>query len=110
MSVTDDRRFAILRAIVTDYVSTQEPVGSKNLVDRHKLGVSSATVRNDMAVLLGRGLHHNRTPAPDGFPPTRDTGCSSTGSARSNRSHRPNAAILGARFRCRPRRRICASR
>ncbi|HMS77776.1 heat-inducible transcriptional repressor HrcA [Gordonia sp. (in: high G+C Gram-positive bacteria)] len=55
MSVTDDRRFAILRAIVTDYVSTQEPVGSKNLVDRHKLGVSSATVRNDMAVLEAEG-------------------------------------------------------
>ncbi len=55
MSVTDDRRFEILRAIVTDYVSTQEPVGSKNLVDRHKLGVSSATVRNDMAVLEAEG-------------------------------------------------------
>jgi heat-inducible transcriptional repressor len=32
-------------------VSTQEPVGSKTLVERHNLGVSSATVRNDMAVL-----------------------------------------------------------
>ncbi|MCU1648892.1 MAG: heat-inducible transcription repressor HrcA, partial [Pseudonocardia sp.] len=30
---------------------TQEPVGSKTLVERHNLGVSSATVRNDMAVL-----------------------------------------------------------
>ncbi|MBP2474095.1 heat-inducible transcriptional repressor [Crossiella equi] len=47
----DDRRFEVLRAIVADYVSTQEPVGSKALVDRHNLGVSSATVRNDMAVL-----------------------------------------------------------
>ena len=55
MPVTDDRRFAILRAIATDYVSTQEPVGSKNLVERHKLGVSSATVRNDMAVLEAEG-------------------------------------------------------
>ena len=48
---TDERRFAVLRAIVADYVSTQEPVGSKAIVDRHGLGVSSATVRNDMAVL-----------------------------------------------------------
>ncbi len=47
----DERRFAVLRAIVADYVSTQEPVGSKTIVDRHNLGVSSATVRNDMAVL-----------------------------------------------------------
>jgi heat-inducible transcriptional repressor len=47
----EERRFAVLRAIVADYVSTREPVGSKALVDRHNLGVSSATVRNDMAVL-----------------------------------------------------------
>lgn len=53
---TDERRFAVLRAIVADYVSTQEPVGSKMIVDRHGLGVSSATVRNDMAVLEEEGL------------------------------------------------------
>lgn len=47
----DERRFEVLRAIVADYVSTQEPVGSKAIVDRHQLGVSSATVRNDMAAL-----------------------------------------------------------
>lgn len=52
----DERRFAVLRAIVADYVSTQEPVGSKAIVDRHNLGVSSATVRNDMAVLEEDGL------------------------------------------------------
>ncbi len=52
----DERRFAVLRAIVADYVSTQEPVGSKMIVDRHNLGVSSATVRNDMAVLEEDGL------------------------------------------------------
>lgn len=47
----DDRRFAVLKAIVADYVATQEPVGSKALVDRHRLAVSSATIRNDMAAL-----------------------------------------------------------
>lgn len=56
MSSTDDRRFEILRAIVTDFVATQEPIASKALVDRHRLGVSSATVRNDMAVLEAEGL------------------------------------------------------
>src|ERR1700709_1707682 len=51
----DERRFEVLRAIVADFVSTQEPIGSKSLVDRHNLGVSSATVRNDMAVLEAEG-------------------------------------------------------
>ncbi len=55
MTSTDDRRFEVLRAIVTDYVATQEPIGSKALVERHQLGVSSATVRNDMAVLEAEG-------------------------------------------------------
>jgi heat-inducible transcriptional repressor len=51
----DDRKIEVLRAIVEDYVATREPVGSKALVDRHSLGVSSATVRNDMAVLEEEG-------------------------------------------------------
>src|SRR6187397_2454455 len=52
----EDRRLAVLRAIVEDYVSTREPVGSKALVERHQLGVSPATVRNDMAVLEEEGF------------------------------------------------------
>jgi heat-inducible transcriptional repressor len=55
VSSADDRRFEVLRAIVADFVATQEPIGSKSLVDRHNLGVSSATVRNDMAVLEAEG-------------------------------------------------------
>ncbi len=51
----DERKVDVLRAIVEDYVATREPVGSKALVDRHSLGVSSATVRNDMAVLEEEG-------------------------------------------------------
>ncbi len=51
----DERKLAVLRAIVEDYVHTEEPVGSKALVDRHHLGVSSATVRNDMAALEEEG-------------------------------------------------------
>jgi heat-inducible transcriptional repressor len=52
----DDRRLAVLRAIVEDYVATEEPVGSKALVERHGLGVSPATVRNDMAALEEEGF------------------------------------------------------
>ncbi|OKH81376.1 HrcA family transcriptional regulator [Mycobacterium sp. ST-F2] len=55
MGSADDRRFEVLRAIVADFVSTKEPIGSKTLVERHNLGVSSATVRNDMAVLEAEG-------------------------------------------------------
>ncbi len=51
----DDRKLEVLRAIVEDYVATQEPVGSKALVERHHLRVSPATVRNDMAVLEEEG-------------------------------------------------------
>jgi heat-inducible transcriptional repressor len=53
--VLDERKLAVLRAIVEDYVSTNEPVGSKALVDRHGLGVSPATIRNDMAMLEDEG-------------------------------------------------------
>ncbi|MBL8929239.1 MAG: heat-inducible transcriptional repressor HrcA [Kineosporiaceae bacterium] len=49
--MSEDRRIAVLRAIVEDYVHTREPVGSKALVERHNLGVSPATIRNDMAAL-----------------------------------------------------------
>jgi len=51
----DERKLAVLAASVEDYVATQEPVGSRALVERHQLRVSSATVRNDMAVLEEEG-------------------------------------------------------
>jgi heat-inducible transcriptional repressor len=52
----DDRKLAVLRAIVEDFVQTNEPVGSKMVAERHVLGVSSATIRNDMAALEDEGL------------------------------------------------------
>jgi heat-inducible transcriptional repressor len=51
----DERKLAVLRAIVQDYVNTEEPVGSKALAERHQLGVSPATIRNDMAALEEEG-------------------------------------------------------
>jgi heat-inducible transcriptional repressor len=56
--MSEDRRLMVLRAIVQDYVQTSEPVGSRALVERHHLGVSAATVRNDMALLEEEGLIH----------------------------------------------------
>jgi len=53
--VQEERRLEVLRAIVEDYVRTAEPVGSKSLVERRHLGVSPATIRNDMAALEEEG-------------------------------------------------------
>ena len=49
------RRMLVLRAIVEDYIRSQEPVGSTALAKSHDLGVSSATIRNDMATLEDEG-------------------------------------------------------
>ena len=54
--MTTDRRLEILRAIVDEYVETQEPVGSKAIADKRALGISPATIRNEMAVLEEEGL------------------------------------------------------
>lgn len=68
-----ERSFEVLRAIVQDYVSTREPVGSKSLLERHGFGVSSATIRNDMSLLEEEGLIHaphtsaGRVPTDSGY-------------------------------------------
>lgn len=54
--MSDERRLDVLRAIVHDYVRTREPVGSRTLVERYSLGVSPATIRNDMAALEEGGF------------------------------------------------------
>lgn len=46
-----ERSLAVLHAIISDYVATNEPIGSKAIVERHSFGVSAATIRNDMALL-----------------------------------------------------------
>jgi len=52
----DLRSQAILRAVIEEYVGSAIPVGSQALVDRYRLGVSSATVRNILAELEMTGL------------------------------------------------------
>src|ERR671917_87464 len=52
----DERKAAILRAIVSHYVRSGEPVGSRTVVERFNLRVSAATVRNEMALLEDGGF------------------------------------------------------
>src|SRR5436853_6772149 len=47
----DARKRGILKIIIDDYILTAEPVGSEAVSTRHRLGVSAATVRNEMAAL-----------------------------------------------------------
>jgi heat-inducible transcriptional repressor len=62
--VLDDRKAAILKAIVRDYVRGGEPVGSRRLVEEWDLGVSAATVRAEMAALEEAGyITHPHTSA-----------------------------------------------
>ena len=53
--MAQSRRMLVLRAVVEDYIRSQEPVGSTSLTREHNLGVSSATIRNDMAALEDEG-------------------------------------------------------
>jgi heat-inducible transcriptional repressor len=58
------RKASILHAVVESYVGTGEPVGSETIAERAGLGVSSATIRNEMAALEEQGyLSHPHTSA-----------------------------------------------
>lgn len=60
----DDRKTAILRAVVEEYIATAQPVGSAHIANHRDLAVSSATVRNEMAALEREGfLTHPHTSA-----------------------------------------------
>lgn len=52
----DERKKKILRAIVQDYVSTAEPVGSRTIAKKFDLGISPATIRNEMSDMEELGL------------------------------------------------------
>jgi len=52
----DERKKKILKAIVQDYIATAEPVGSRTIAKKFELGVSPATIRNEMADLEEMGL------------------------------------------------------
>lgn len=69
----NDRKLKILNAIVNDYILTAEPVGSRTIEKRYKLGVSAATIRNEMSDLEELGLlvaphaSAGRVPSDKGF-------------------------------------------
>src|SRR5208283_11644 len=51
----DQRKAFILATVVYEYIATAEPVGSNTLTQKYNLGVSSATIRNEMAELEAGG-------------------------------------------------------
>ena len=52
----DERKQKILSAVVRDYVETVKPLGSEDLASRHRWGIKSATIRNELAELSEMGL------------------------------------------------------
>lgn len=69
----DRRKMQILHAVTDDYISTAEPVGSRTIARKYKLGLSPATIRNEMADLEEAGYLEQphtsagRIPSDQGF-------------------------------------------
>jgi len=51
----NDRKIRILEAIINDYIATAEPIGSRTIAKKYDLGISSATIRNEMSDLEEMG-------------------------------------------------------
>lgn len=54
--ILDERKLKILQAIIGDFITNAEPVGSRTLSKKYKLGISPATIRNEMSDLEEMGL------------------------------------------------------
>lgn len=73
MAELTERQIKILKAIVEEYIENAEPVGSEVLEKKHELGVSPATIRNEMVKLTKAGYlkqpytSAGRVPTRDGF-------------------------------------------
>ena len=69
----DERKMLVLRAIIDDYILSAEPVGSRSIARKHNLGVSPATIRNEMADLEETGylqqphVSAGRVPSDKGY-------------------------------------------
>ncbi len=69
----DDRKLKILNAVVNDYILTAEPIGSRTIEKKYNLGVSAATIRNEMSDLEELGFlvaphtSAGRVPSDKGF-------------------------------------------
>ncbi len=74
MMSVNERKKQILHAVIKDYVETAEPVGSRTLVKKYNLGVSPATIRNEMSDLEDLGyITPSRIPPRGGSLPIRGT-------------------------------------
>ena len=113
----DDRKTAILSAVVQEYIATALPVGSTHIADAPGVRVSSATVRNEMAVLEQEGYlvqphtSAGRIPTDKGYrffvdhlgapgPPRR--------APRRRRSATSSAPPTAGSRRCSTARRTCS--
>jgi heat-inducible transcriptional repressor len=73
MADLSERQKQLLKAIIDEYISTAQPVGSDSIVEKHSLGVSPATVRNEMVTLTKNGYlsqphtSAGRSPTPMGL-------------------------------------------
>ena len=54
--ILNDRKIKILEAIINDYIQTAEPIGSRTIAKKYNLGISSATIRNEMSDLEDMGF------------------------------------------------------
>ena len=69
----NDRKRKILQAIIDEYIGTAEPVGSRSISKKENLGLSSATIRNEMADLEEMGYliqphtSAGRIPSDEGY-------------------------------------------
>lgn len=73
MTEITDRQIQILKTIIEEYMETAEPVGSQKLEKKYELGVSPATIRNEMIKLTDAGYlkqphaSAGRVPTPQAF-------------------------------------------
>lgn len=73
MAELSDRQIKILKSIIEEYIETAKPVGSETLEKKYELGISPATIRNEMIALTKMGYLHQlhtsagRTPTKEAF-------------------------------------------
>ena len=113
----DERKTAILRAIVQEYIATAQPVGSTHIAHAPGVHVSSATVRNEMAVLEQEGYlvqphtSAGRVPTDKGYRFFVDH-ITEPGQARRRRRRSASASSstrrTAASRRCSTTRRTCS--
>lgn len=63
----DERKMKILKAIISTYLETGDPVGSRTIAKDSDLHLSSATIRNEMAVLEDLDISSSHILLPEGF-------------------------------------------